>query len=442
MAYELYQTLEVSERATLDEIRRAYYRLVRKHSPEKDPEGFKAIRAAYETLSDLKARQNYDSLQRYGDEIEDLVEQAEERMSAEEWKSAIELLKRILVLAPGADAARNRLGLCYIHDKNWDFAVKVYRALTKTNPDVPLYWINFGYAYKEQAESLDDEDYNKAQLYRQARECFQVCTELESFNPEPYLQVASTYLDENNYSQALDWAERAVGADGKTDFQDFDALFFMCIVHLRSGEWQNIERISQRITSLLPDSEDARLYAASRFAKIGVEIAQFGSEIASINAFRASLTLLNAAKKFAPNDGDIREYYDYVELVVSAYDQFEILDEDFLIIDGVRRLAAFCLANALGIKDEDSDKKSLLDDIVEEILDSPTQFVLASVNRIKSNYLAIYSLRADLFNAIEDAAQELDAQPLNSTESSFSSSDASDNFMATALRFFHSMLGK
>ena len=74
MAYELYQTLDISPQALAEEIKRAYYRLVRKHSPEKDPERFKQIREAYETLSDPKAKQNYDSLQEYGDQIQDLLD--------------------------------------------------------------------------------------------------------------------------------------------------------------------------------------------------------------------------------------------------------------------------------------------------------------------------------------------------------------------------------
>jgi curved DNA-binding protein CbpA len=42
--------LGVDDRATADEVRRAYFRLVRVYSPEAHPEDFKRIRAAYEAL--------------------------------------------------------------------------------------------------------------------------------------------------------------------------------------------------------------------------------------------------------------------------------------------------------------------------------------------------------------------------------------------------------
>lgn len=45
-----YKTLGVERDATEAQIKQAYFTLIRQHSPEHDPEGFKRIRAAYEKL--------------------------------------------------------------------------------------------------------------------------------------------------------------------------------------------------------------------------------------------------------------------------------------------------------------------------------------------------------------------------------------------------------
>ncbi|MGH9801137.1 MAG: J domain-containing protein [Blastocatellia bacterium] len=45
-----YKTLGVERNATEAEIKQAYFSLIRQHSPEHDPDGFKRIRAAYEKL--------------------------------------------------------------------------------------------------------------------------------------------------------------------------------------------------------------------------------------------------------------------------------------------------------------------------------------------------------------------------------------------------------
>ena len=71
MAKSLYETLEVSENASADEIKKAYRKLARKYHPDvnKDPkaeEKFKEINAAYEVLSDPQKKLQYDQ---YGDSM-------------------------------------------------------------------------------------------------------------------------------------------------------------------------------------------------------------------------------------------------------------------------------------------------------------------------------------------------------------------------------------
>ncbi len=51
-----YSVLGLKRGASHEEIRRAYFRKVREHPPETDPETFKAIRAAYEQLRSAEQR--------------------------------------------------------------------------------------------------------------------------------------------------------------------------------------------------------------------------------------------------------------------------------------------------------------------------------------------------------------------------------------------------
>ena len=60
---DFYQTLGVTRNSSADEIKQAYRRLAAKHHPDRggDPEKFKEIQIAYDTLSDLGKKQQYDN---------------------------------------------------------------------------------------------------------------------------------------------------------------------------------------------------------------------------------------------------------------------------------------------------------------------------------------------------------------------------------------------
>ncbi|HHY98593.1 MAG TPA: DnaJ domain-containing protein [Firmicutes bacterium] len=55
-----YEVLGIEEDASIEEIKRAYLKLIRKFAPERHPDEFKRIRAAYEQLKDQRARAEVD----------------------------------------------------------------------------------------------------------------------------------------------------------------------------------------------------------------------------------------------------------------------------------------------------------------------------------------------------------------------------------------------
>src|SRR5262245_17751040 len=66
---DYYKVLGVSDKATEDEIRRAYRKLAKQHHPDAHPgseERFKEISAAYDVLSDTDKRTEYDQVRRLG----------------------------------------------------------------------------------------------------------------------------------------------------------------------------------------------------------------------------------------------------------------------------------------------------------------------------------------------------------------------------------------
>ena len=117
----LYEQLGIEKTATNDEIKRAYYRMVRLHSPEKDPETFIRIRSAYEQLSNKDKKAAYDAkLAQFidiPDDVAAVVMQIDQMRSQGLSVAAIELVERKLEEYANNSASNHELrrALCEVY---------------------------------------------------------------------------------------------------------------------------------------------------------------------------------------------------------------------------------------------------------------------------------------------------------------------------------------
>jgi curved DNA-binding protein CbpA len=398
MANELYHVLDVQPEAAPEDIRKAYYRLVRRHPPETDPERFKAIRSAYETLSDPGARGQYDALQQHGGEIEELFQQASEHMGRSEWLQAIRKLKRVIALAPQLNSGWNQLGVCFLEARQFDKAIEVFATLTERQPETVLYWSHFGHAWLEKADALEGEDRRRPSLFRKARESFRRTVELDRTNPDHYIQMARTYSSESRWNEAIQWCERGAAAGGPDKRADFECLFYLCEIHLLSARLDQIEKVAQRIQdSLAEEEEEPRRFAAVRFV-------QFALELQEASWFRPAATFYQAARRFAPEDEKIRDLYENASSVVRAAEAHDELQNDSLIAPGLKRLVAWYLADLHEEQSEDRDRSLL--DILDSIQAHPPGMVAASIKRIRQRYPDCHALNKKAFDRLEEVAND------------------------------------
>jgi curved DNA-binding protein CbpA len=106
MKHSLYDILGVTPQASEEEIKQAFFGLVGQYPPEKEPEMFRTIRTAYETLSDPKARESYDSINKLTGEIRDIYSEVEQLKFKKDWDGAIEKLQKIIARSPNAACSK------------------------------------------------------------------------------------------------------------------------------------------------------------------------------------------------------------------------------------------------------------------------------------------------------------------------------------------------
>lgn len=96
----LYKILGTRSNIGQDRIKEKYIEKIREFPPETYPEEFQEIRRAYETLKDPKKRKQYDMMRKYGDKIEEAMENVMYSMGLGNYKNAKELLKYVAEIDP------------------------------------------------------------------------------------------------------------------------------------------------------------------------------------------------------------------------------------------------------------------------------------------------------------------------------------------------------
>lgn len=340
MAYDLYQVLELTQDATEKEIKAAFFRLVRKYTPEDHPEKFKEIRKAYETLRDPKARANYDAMEQSGEAIEQLVVEAREHEEEKNWEEAVRCYKKIVALAPGLDWAWNALGLCYSYQKDYSNASKIFARLTARAGDVAVYWCNYGWINMNLFYKYDQPSYLSL-----AREMFEKAHELEPFNSTYVLDIARTYLESKDYSQALTYVNKAIAINQETDFQDMDAYIVKSMIYDSQGQPERIVSIADEILAATGGDLEFYEHAAYR-------LASYGYEFYKKHIYDLAKVYAEAALKLNSESKEIRMLFEDSELFSNCEREWERIEKDSSIADPVKKVALLNLADLFGEVDD------------------------------------------------------------------------------------------
>ena len=132
-----YELLNIDRGADANEIKRAYFSAVKIHSPDSDPEGFKALRIAYETLSDQKKRAEYDgyfTASNASGGIQNDLLAAHELIRENKYKQAVDFLTELSGKNPDSSDVRRLLADVLWYLKKSVTAMKICGELLEKDP--------------------------------------------------------------------------------------------------------------------------------------------------------------------------------------------------------------------------------------------------------------------------------------------------------------------
>ncbi len=384
-----YQRLGISQNASTEEIKKAFYRKVREHPPEQDSEAYGKIREAYDVLSSPVARKEYDSMAQHGDKIKALEEEAAALLHHDppDAKTAIRKLKKAVVLGPEIGLLRDMLGNAYMVEEAYEDALAQYERAVSIDPENPSYQLHKGYAHRC-LDHLTD-----------AEKIFRNVWEEDRGDYESARALANVLFDQERVHEAHDVLDAAIDDDGKVDFEDFfcyyDKLHFLLYEDDRDGLRSVLDTVKG-----LPKTEDDRLFAAFMLGKVG-------SQLYDVGGHKVADHFLKAARELDPDNEDLKTLADINTTLVQLEEQVDTV-LDFDRIPGVlKQVVALGWNRVIGEIDQDAYETKITE--AAQFLDE-TMFAdpicadaKATAQRIKRRYNAVYDLNPGLYDAIIEA---------------------------------------
>jgi len=188
--------LEVAQDATLLEIKKSYFKLVRQYPPDNFPDEFIKIRKAYETLIEPKSRQEYDKLVSLPLEAKKQFEMAVKYEKSGEFYKAIEVLYKIKDEYGYFSVVELQLAGLYSKTDQRNKAIDIYKELTEKNPENASFWLYLGEAYTAR------------NWLKKAEAAIECSIKLDSDNVSAWLAILNCCKNLKNHQKALEKMEQ------------------------------------------------------------------------------------------------------------------------------------------------------------------------------------------------------------------------------------------
>lgn len=275
----LYEILGIEKNVTSQEIKKAYNKLLRKYPPEKEPEKYKEIREAYDTLRDEERRKNYDAYFNHGTEIQKLEKEANELIEQENYSKAETILKKILIISPEILHIREILGEVFFLEKKYTESIKQFNSLIEEYPNNSDYYFKRGRSYKENSDC------------KRAEEDYLTAYNLDYENLGAINQLVYLYIENGETEKAILFLNKEIYRDNSLDFEDFFSLSKLIECYVVKNDKTGLQKVIADIKKIAPEDEDTRKYMSWKLTKLALSIHEVKYHILAYEVIELSYNL-------------------------------------------------------------------------------------------------------------------------------------------------------
>lgn len=384
---DYYEILGLEQSASKEEIKKAYFRLVRKYPPDRYETEFMDIREAYETLSNEKTRKQYDSINLLSPIIKINYDLARNLMEEGEFSKAIKELEKILDIDPDLLVVKALLGEAYLKNNNNGKALKIYSELTASEPENAAF---AGYLAKA---------YLGRGWQKKAISAYNRAIDLDPDNISLWMGLGDAHIKNKEYWEAKAVYERAL--DKVKEIGDNTSIYMKLImVDISFEMYTSIYKYLDKLTEIAVNNEEVKDNVAWTLSHIAMYLMR-------IDKAEHAHNIINKAVEILPNNEDILEAKKEIESFSKYIKDFERLNNDSKVKDEVTALIAFKVlpTSMIGFGsafDVDIDALTYMRE--SQIIES-YEIYKSSIDRLKREYPELYAVKADFFNKVTNSVE-------------------------------------
>ncbi|ALC89233.1 hypothetical protein AM500_05125 [Bacillus sp. FJAT-18017] len=383
---DYYTILQVNAESSLEEIRSAYISLIKQYSNQTHPEQFQKIRKAYQILGNPVSRQEYDTMEFYGDKIRKLEEESECFMEEEDYHQAIQSYKRILMIDPSIHRIRNRLALALSYNGEHQKAISQFNKLINQHPEQVVYLKNFAYALDFAGETLE------------AISRFKEAISLEPEDVDLVYTLSGIFERMNDYRKARECVEQGLSLKKDRGYHAY--FYFIKIVKLTLMERDSRElsKILDRIDWLLDTYEDEKESVAIDYAKIAYELNE-------ACLYDWALKLTERAVKLSPDDDTIARLHYLTKEKEPIITEFNLLNKDDKIPSPLKFCFTLYIYGHTLPEDEYEKKADAMFDQIEELTWKFPRETIVAIKRMVIKYPSLFEAKQELLTKLLSLAE-------------------------------------
>lgn len=371
-----YEVLEIDQQATQQEIKKGYIKLLRKYPPEKNPEEYKTIREAYDTLRDDESKKNYDISLEYGPKLEELEKDGRNYLEDEDYDNAIYSFKKLLMLNPEFALARKLLGQTFLKKRKYKRAINEYIKLLNSYPENIEYICNLGYCY-ELTGNLEKAE----RLYKKAYE-------IDIDDKEAIGWLINLYWSQKLYKKAELLLKNEINKDGKLDFNDYYSYSKLIENYIYMDEPYKVINLIEDIKKIIPNDSQIKNNVSWDFKRLG-------HILYNAKRYNFSEILLKLSKAFNQDSNEDIDNMINIALLYKLTDN--LLNDDK--IDGIVKGPLYYYMHG---NDENQKER---DENLEEVFSCFSIYTIEnaeilndSLSRIKEYYIELYEENKKLYD--------------------------------------------